>query len=159
MDASTEPEAGFARQVEAFHRPPHADKIEVGGFEKNVRCGLRHFRVGAAHDAGDRDGPRSVGNQEVVRRQLPELAVKRPDFLARSSGTNGNGWRLAAGALDQLIIVESMQRLAPLQHDKVGDVHDIVDRPHAGISQAPLHPGGRRADFDTFDQGGGITGG
>ena len=66
---------------------------------------------------------------------------------------------LTAGPLDQYVIIEGVQRLAPFQHDEVGDVDDVVDRPHAGVGQPALHPAGGRADLDVADQGRGIAGG
>ena len=50
-----------------------------------------------------------------------------------------------------------MQRLAQLQHDVVGHVHDVADGAHPGAAQALLHPERRRADLQPFDQRGGVA--
>ena len=44
-----------------------------------------------------------------------------------------------------------MQRLRVLEQDVVGDVHDVVDRPHAGRPKAALHPVRARPDPDARD--------
>ena len=44
-----------------------------------------------------------------------------------------------------------MEGLTVLQHDVVGDVYDVVDGPHAGEHQAPLHPPGGLLDLYVLD--------
>ena len=50
---------------------------------------------------------------------------------------------LAAGALEQHVVVEGVQRLALFEHHVVGDVHDVVDRPHPGVLEPRPHPARR----------------
>ena len=38
--------------------------------------------------------------------------------------------------------VEGVQRLAPFEHDIIGDIDDVVDRTHTGRLQSLLYPGG-----------------
>ena len=63
----------------------------------------------------------------------------------------------AARACAEQVVVERVQRLAQLQHDVVGHVHDVADGPHPGAAQALLHPERRRADLQTLDQRGGVA--
>ena len=51
-----------------------------------------------------------------------------------------------------------MHGLAVLQHHVVGDVHDVVDGPDAGVPQPLPHPGGGGLDLDVFHQPGGVAG-
>ena len=66
-------------------------------------------------------------------------------------------WPVTTGALPEQVIVERVQRLAELQHDVVGHVHDVADGPHPGAAQALLHPERRRADLQPLDQRGGVA--
>ncbi len=42
---------------------------------------------------------------------------------------------LPPARLHQEIIVEGVQRLAIFEHHVIGDVHDVADRPHAGVGE------------------------
>ena len=46
------------------------------------------------------------------------------------------------------VVVEGMNGLSELQHHEVGDIDDVVDRPHSSSNELLLHPGWRRADLD-----------
>ncbi|OPZ65436.1 MAG: hypothetical protein BWY83_03025 [bacterium ADurb.Bin478] len=50
----------------------------------------------------------------------------------------------------QHAIIECVQRLSALQHHIVGDIHHIVDGPHAAGIQPRGHPVGRRLNGDVF---------
>jgi hypothetical protein len=49
-----------------------------------------------------------------------------------------------------------MQRLAHLHHDVVRDVHDVVDGTQADAFEATAQPLRAGADFDAFDDAGGV---
>ena len=107
---------------------------------------------GAAHHAGDGERPGSIADQhgEVVQRAVH--VIQRFQALAGLGGAGNDGGGLAAGALQQHIVVEGVQRLTHLQHHIVGDVYHVVDRAHAGQLEAALHPVGAGADLQTLDQ-------
>ncbi len=65
--------------------------------------------------------------------------------------------RPAGRPIPQQVVVERVERLAQFQHDVIGDIHDVVDRPHPGASQPLLHPLGRRPDLHPLDQCRGIA--
>ncbi len=50
-----------------------------------------------------------------------------------------------------------MQRLARLHQDVVGDVHDVVVRPHTDGLQAALQPVGARPHLHAADNAGGVV--
>ena len=54
--------------------------------------------------------------------------------------------------------VEGVHGLAVLQHHVVGDVHDVVDGPDAGVAQPFPHPGGGGLDPDVLHEAGGVAG-
>jgi hypothetical protein len=71
-----------------------------------------------------------------MRVKSPVLLVKRIQRFAgfRQAGDDGRG--IAACARLELIVVESMERLADLEGDVVGDVYDVVDGALADQLQA-----------------------
>ncbi len=53
--------------------------------------------------------------------------------------------------------IECVQRLTELEHHVVRDVHNVVDRPHAGGNQALAHPLGRVPIFSAADDYADVT--
>ena len=51
-----------------------------------------------------------------------------------------------------------MHGLAVLQHDVVGDVHQVVDGAHTGVADPLPHPGRRRGDLHVLHHPGGVAG-
>ncbi len=94
---------------------------------------LGDFGFRPAHDARQRDRSSRVGDDDVFRRQGAFLAVQRDECFTGACRAHDDGRRLPAGALDQNVVIEGVQRLAPFEHDVVGDVDDVVDGPHAGV--------------------------
>ena len=91
----------------------------------------------AAHDPGDPGGPVAVADQDRlgVEGALDAVEGGHPLAVARRADD-----QLAAG---HLVEVEGVQRLAGQQHHVVGDVDDVVDRPHGrrAIRRAFSHSG------------------
>ena len=48
--------------------------------------------------------------------------------------------------------VKRVHGLPHFQHDKVCDVHDVIDRADAGLGQALLHPARRGCNVHIFDR-------
>jgi len=88
-----------------------------------IQGGHRLARVGATDDDGN-------------RRWLSERGL-RPTGLARV----------------QAAIVKGVQRLAPLEHDIIGNVDDVVDGPHPRQEQTTLHPLRGGANRHAGDEG------
>src|SRR5439155_22284201 len=150
MNASAEPNAGLTGQIETLHRPTDTNEIEIGRFEENVRRAGRYLRLRSTHDASDSNWTHRVGYHQVVRRKLPQLPIERLHFFTRPPGPNDDGG-LATRTLRQLVVIERVQRLSPFQHHVIGNVHDVVDGPHAGVSEPALHPARRRNDSRPLD--------
>jgi len=158
MNALAEAHAGLAGQVELFHGAANADEVEAGRLQQDVPRLVADLGVRAAHDAGEGNGAAHIGNDQIVPGQLPLLPVQSHEDFAGTGRPYRDDRCPALRTLNQQIEIEGMQRLAPLQHDVVGEIDNIVDGPHAGIGEPPLHPAGGRTDFDPLDQRGGVPG-
>ena len=129
-----------------------AGAVEIGGLEDYVHRVGCDLAVLAAHDARQAHGPGIVGDDQHVLRQLPDIAVQGGQLLAVLRPADND-----LPALD-VAVVEGVHGLAVLQHDVVGDVHDVVDGPHAHAPQPLPHPLGGGGDLYIADHPGGIPG-
>jgi hypothetical protein len=57
----------------------------------------------------------------------------------------------------EVFVIKGVHRLAVLEHDEVGDVDKVVDRPHARGAEPFPHPPRRRGDLDIFDHAGDVA--
>ena len=108
------------------------------------------LRGGAAHDAGDADRRvLGVADEAVLagvprpRPGTPSVRVDAVEGLDRLARTGPTHRQPAPGQPRQVVGVGG---LAQLEHDVVGGVDHVVDRPHPGQRQAPGHPLRRGAD-------------
>ena len=86
----------------------------------------------AAHDPGERDRALRVGDHEIGRLELAQLAVERAQLLARPRAPDDDP------PLRELAAVERVQRAAEREHHVVRDVDGVRDRPLArGATAAP----------------------
>ena len=113
------------RRSSACARAADADRVEVGRLEQDRRRACRDLGVSPPMTPAIATGFVGVGDHEHVRRQLAVDAVERAHALARPAPAHDD----APAA--ELAVVEGVQRLAHLEHDVVGYVDDVVDRPHA----------------------------
>ena len=126
-------------------RAPDADRIEDRGLNHDLRGGLVDLGARPAHDAGDADRPVRVGDDERLGVELAVDMVERLDPLAGGRAADDDPAVVDGGG------VEGVGRLAELEHDVVGGVHDVADRALAGRQQAHLDPVGRWTDVDAAD--------
>ena len=141
MHAAREPIRRFRRQALRLDRPADVDEVPGGAFEQDVRGGLRHLRLGAAHHAGQRQRPLPVAHEH--RERIRACARRRPASCSVSPASGRRVMivgRFAAGAPHEHVPVEGVQRLAQFEHHEVGRVDDVADRPGAGQPQPALHP-------------------
>ena len=103
-----------------------APRIEKRAFEHDGFRRAAHFGNAATHDAGHRLRLVGVGDDQHFRIEGTIDAVERLDALAFHRATDAD---LSAG---QLLQIEGVHRLAELEQHVVGDVHHVVDGPHAG---------------------------
>ena len=126
--------------------------VEVGGL-KDHHGGVAHnLGVGAAHNAGHAHGLVLVADAQHGGGQLAVVAVQGLDDLALPGGADHDPAAVHAGE------VKGVHGLAVLQHDVVGDVHDVVDGAHAGGAQPLSHPQGGGGDLHVAHHAGGVPG-
>ena len=151
VDAALEAVAGVGMQRESAGGAADIARGEVGAFEKDVRRGLGNAGFLTTHDASDGDGAGVVGDDEIFGEQGVFLAVEREDFFAFFGAADGD-------ATLEFIEVKGVQALAHLHHHIVGDIDDVVDGAEADAFETAFEPSGAGADFDTFDDAGGVVG-
>ena len=111
------------------------DRLEVRRLDEHVAGRAADLGLGAAHDAGDRDGPlaTAVGDEQVARVEGTVDVVERGQPLARPRPAHDD--RALEGGE-----VERVQRLAQAEHHVVRDVDRQRDRAHPGLGEAHRHP-------------------
>src|SRR3989338_10093156 len=133
--------ARFGAQPELFGRAPRRNGVEPGRLEQDVLRAQADFRVGAAHDAGERHGALGVGDDQVVGLQGTGHPVERGQLLAGLGGADDDF------LFRQRVEVEGVRGVAELEQDVVGDVHDVVDGSDPAGFEALPQPVGRGLDF------------
>ena len=151
VDAALEAVAGVGMQRESAGGAADVARGEVGAFQKDVRGAFDDAGFLTAHDASDGDGAGVVGDDEVFGEKGVFLAVEREDLFAFLGAADGD-------AALEFIEVKGVQALAHLHHHIVGDIDDVVDGAEADAFEAGFQPSWAGADFDAFDDAGGVVG-
>ena len=118
--------------------------LEVGDLQNDLAGGGEDGVLDAAHDARQTHDARIVGDGQIVGAEGQLLAVEQRQRLARFGAANDD----VPGDVIRIIGVGG---LAGGQHHIVGDIHQRVDRAHAGFPDPHLHPVGSGLDADIFD--------
>ena len=134
-------------QAEQPGRLADAPRLEGGALEGDRRRRRTDLGVLATEDPGDAERALRVGDDERAVGKDPVDAVERAQRLASSCRP-----RDEEAAAEHGVVVR-VQRLTELEHDVVGDVDDVVDRPHARRHEPCLHPSGRGSDANVVEQG------
>ena len=127
-----------AKQM-ALGAPEDGARLEVGGLEEDGGRLLGHLRVEPAHDPGEGDRALAVGDDEVGRVELAELAVQAR-LLALPRAPDDDP------AACERLVVEGVERVSEREHHVVRHVDDVRDRAHPRSAQARLRPRRRLAD-------------
>ena len=139
-------------ELEALGAAADGQRVEVSALEQNRPGGLRDLRGLPSHDPGHGDGPLGVGDDQHGGLQGALLLVDGRDGLALAGPAHDDT------ALGQSIVVESVQRLAPLHEDEVRRIDHVVDGPKTHGGEGFLEPGGRGADGDVPDDSAHVAG-
>ncbi len=134
IGAALEAVRGIGVQRQPLCADADAPALEVGALEQDVGRPRGHFRRQAAHDAGEPDGARAVGDDQHLRVELALPAVEGRELLA---GARPAHPELAPGDRGEIVGVE---RLAGLPKAIVGGVDDVVDRTRADRLEAAHQP-------------------
>jgi hypothetical protein len=118
---------------------------EVGHLQEHIGGRGVDLSRRATHDAGQADGAAGVGDHQVVWIQLALDAVQRDQRLP------GKGLPDVDQRAGQQLDVVGVDRVADLDHDVVGGVHDVGDRTDARGVQPALQPRWGRRDGHVAD--------
>ena len=146
-----EPRRRLRARLQFRRRPPDVRRMEGGRFQQHRRRRLRHLRLEPAHHAGQRDRRLRIRDSEHIGRKLLFVAVDHHHLLALPGASHDD---LASA---QLLEIESVQRLAQLQHHVVRDIDDDVDRAHPAGDKPLLHPARRFSHPHVLDQRGDVA--
>ncbi len=124
--AALEARGRFCLEPQLLAGPADALGIEERAFEHDGLRRAAHFGKAATHDAGHGLRFIGVGDDQHLRIEGTIDAVERLDAFAFHRAADAD---LSAG---QLLQIEGVHRLAELEQHVVGDVHHVVDGPHAG---------------------------
>ena len=144
--------AGLGAHAQGQGTLADAGAVEAGGLEHHVGGVGDDLAVLAAHDARKAHGPGLVGDDQVVGIELAHLAVQGGQLLALLRPADDDSAAL------HIAVVEGVHGLAVLQHDVVGDIHDVVDGTHAHGAQPLPHPLGGGGDLHVAYHPGGVPG-
>src|SRR6266404_383070 len=142
IEPSLETIARLARQAEGAPSAPNASRLEVGGFEHNVRGAVGNFGLGTAHDAGHDRGPLGVADDGHLSRQPSAHSVQGDDLFPWLGSAHDDG------RAPQLREIEGVQRLIDFEQDVVCRVDDVVDGALANALQARGQP--RRTGTNSY---------
>ena len=145
VERALEPVAGRAEQAQGPRRPPDRHRVEARRLDQHVRRLRVDLGVEAPHHPGQADRALGVGDDQHLGGQLVRLVVDRRQRLARAAPADDD---LAAF---EAVEVVGVQRLAALEHDVVGHVDDVADRPDAQRLEPLAEPPGALADRHARD--------
>ena len=130
------------RETDPFAGTAHRDRVEIRRLQDDRPGRAADLRVGAAHHAGHRLCPCGVGDDQHLRLEPALHAVEGPD---RFPGPRASHPDFGAG---EPVEVERVHRVAELEHDVIGHVNHVVDRPDVGRLESRRQPARRWSDLD-----------
>ncbi len=133
IDPALEPPGGLRGQLVPARGPGDGHGVPVRRLDHHRRRGRRQFRRRAAHDTGQADRPRIIGDQEITRLHRTHDIVQRCHQLVDLGVPDDD-------RPGEPVAIEAMDGLTGLQHHVVGDVDGQRDRPHSGQLNPPRHP-------------------
>ena len=132
VDALFIPSGSLGPQHQSLGCRSDAVGGEVRGFDDDG-FGIRlNFGIQTAHDACDRDRFFRVVDHQHCIIQGSFGTVEGHEFFAVTRGIDDDP------PARETFNVKGVQRLPVFEHDEVGDVDDIVDRPHPRVDQSSL---------------------
>jgi hypothetical protein len=149
IERALEPKAGGAGKPQGARGAPHRHCIELGGFDQHVGRVEADLGLGPSHDTSKPDWPGGVRDHQHLRAKLVHSVIDCREPLA------GNPPAHHQPVFFQAVQVVSVQGLATLEHDVVGHIDDIADRPDADRLQSLPHPPRALADAHARNDPGG----
>ena len=133
VDTALEAPRRLGRQLVPPRRAGDRHGVEGRGLDEHVAGARSHLGRAAAHDAGETDRTRLVGDEQVLGVERAHLAVERLELLARRRAAHRD-------AALQPVEVVAVDRLAELEHHVVRDVDQDAERADAGEREPRDHP-------------------
>ena len=118
---------------------------ELGAFKQQLGGAVLDFAVQTAHNTGQRHGLGAVADDKVIGGQGELFFVQGGDLLAVLGTAHDD---LAAF---QRVHIKGVHRLTDLQHDIVGNVHNVGDAAQPAQCQPAAHPARRLAGGDVVN--------
>src|SRR5713226_1734130 len=152
IGSAAEARGSFGVQFQETRGAANGDRFEPGAFDQDIFRGKGDFRFGAAHDSADSDGARAVAiaDQAEIRSKLA-VFVRRELPLDTVEGSHFLGWLGAADdnfVVANLVVIESVQRVAEFQHHVIRNIDHVADAGDARSFEAVFQPFWRRLDLD-----------
>ena len=142
---------GLGTHAERLCGDTNGSAVEVCRLENDGLGVVHNLGVCAAHNACNSNRLVVVADGEHLVAQVVIYAVKSLDGLAVAGAADNDA------AVGQALVVESVHRLAVLEHNVVGNINDVIDRTDAAGVQTLAHPRRRRLDLDILDDAGGVA--
>src|SRR6266481_4164282 len=151
IGTAAKPRGGFGVQFQETRSAANRDRFKPRALDQDIFGGKRNFRFRSTHNSADADGVGAVAiaDHADVGIELPLDAVEGSHVLAML-GAADNNLRIA-----NLVVIESVQRVAEFEHHEVGNIHDIADAGDAGGFQAVSQPFWGRLDLHVANDAGG----
>ncbi|GBD46106.1 hypothetical protein HRbin41_00925 [bacterium HR41] len=151
MELLFEAAAGFGAQTELRLAAQNVGADPRRRLEQHAGRLGAHFGALPAHHAGDCGRTVAVADERRPWRELALVAVEGGDALAAACRAHLDP------CLREPREIEGVQRLPEQQHHVVGDIDDVVDRPHAAGQKPLAKPKRRRTDRHVLEDAGGET--
>ena len=139
---------GVGEQAQRARRAPDGRGGEIGTLQQHAGGAPAHLGDGAAHDPGQADGLRGIGDHEHGVGERPLLAIQRGEALPGPRAPDHDA------PLRHGVVVEGVQGMAALPQHVVRHVDHVADGTQAHGAQARHHPGRRGRHADAGDHAG-----
>jgi len=111
---------GIRAQTESFRSFTNAYRAKISTFDEHPGGSIFNFRVETTHDASHGDRPLTITDHQHLGVQGALFFIQGDKCFVIAGGSNNNT------ILCQKIKIKSVQRLAGLHQDKIGDVDNVV---------------------------------
>ena len=125
--------------------------VEVSRFEDNHSGVIHDFRVFTTHNACQTNSLAVISNDKHTLGQIADNTIQSGKCFAILCFTDNN----LTGS--HIAVVKCVHGLTVLQHNIIGNIHDVIDGTDTVCSQTLTHPLGRGANLYICDHTGGIA--
>ena len=142
---------GFGTHTQRQRGLTDRSAVKVCRFKNNCGGVVHNLGVLTAHNTGKTDGFVVISDHKHTGLQVADIAIQGGQGFTSLSLAYNN----FTGA--DITVVKCVHGLTVFQHNVVGDIYNVVDRPYAVSAEALPQPLGRRTDFYVCHHTGGIA--